>query len=144
MCLPAARTDTKSSHPSPKQIELTSELGTQKIGATGYVAIFVNGIGESVFLGRKSPDFPAGTIIVKERLEDPRFGEPIILTVMHKLPAGTSPKTGDWQYLVYAPDAITELKKHNLPNCQNCHEKWKSTDYVSREYLTKEQIAKLE
>ncbi|MFM9873474.1 MAG: cytochrome P460 family protein [Fimbriimonadaceae bacterium] len=139
MCLPPNRTATISSHPSKELMDFRSELGTKQIGTEGYVAIFVNKVGESCFLGERTPHFPEGTIIVKARLEDPVLGEAVFLSVMYKLPAGTSPESGDWQYLVYAPDAKIELKKHNLPNCQNCHNQWKSTDYVSREYLTTEQ-----
>jgi hypothetical protein len=151
-------TDEKFSLPQPdaRTVHFESELGSELLSEVGSVRIFVNPIGESAFLKQKKPKFPEGTVIVKVRHDgrtngtsetavksSSKPGEVKFLTVMQKLPAGTSPETGDWQYLVYAPDATTELKKHNLPNCQSCHEQWKNTDYVSREYLTKDQVAKL-
>ncbi len=143
MCMPALRTELMTNHATPKTLEFKSELGTQQIADRGYVAIFVNPIGEQAFLTQKNPVFPEGTVIVKARRDDIFNGPPIFLTVMRKLTAGSSPKTGDWQYIVYAPDAKTELKDHNLPDCKSCHAKWQSTDFVSREYLNKDQLALL-
>ncbi|QYK54268.1 MAG: cytochrome P460 family protein [Fimbriimonadaceae bacterium] len=135
--------DPHSPAPAANGVEFESEQGKLKLSTYAYITIYVNEIGEPSLLKDARPNFPEGSIIVKERHSSWESKTADYITVMRKLPAGTKPETGDWQYLVYAQDAKTELKKHNLPDCMSCHAKWKDTDYVSREYLTQEQLAAL-
>lgn len=125
------------------EVIFESELGKQELYRYAYIHIYVNEIGEPSLLKDAKPNFPEGSIIVKERHSSWESKTADYITVMRKLPAGTKPETGDWQYLVYAQDAKTELIKHNLPDCMSCHAQWKDTDYVSREYLTQEQLTTL-
>ncbi len=125
------------------EVVFKSELGDQELSRYAYIHIFVNKLGEDALLKQAKPKFPAGSIIVKERHSSRESKVADYVTVMRKLPAGSKPETSDWQYLVFAQDAKTKLKKHNLPDCVSCHNKWKDTDYTSREYLTPEQLAVL-
>lgn len=127
----------------PNPVVFKSEQGEKELYRYAYIHIYVNPTGEPSLLKDAKPNFPEGSIIVKERHSSWESKTADYITVMRKLPTGTKPETGDWQYLVYAQDAKTELKKHNLPDCMSCHAQWKETDYVSREYLTKEQLAAL-
>lgn len=131
--------------PSAKEAEVIfeSELGKQELYKYAYIHIYVNKLGEDAMLKQAKPKFPVGSIIVKERHSSSDSKKADYITVMRKLPAGTKPETGDWQYLVYARDAKIELKEHNLPDCMSCHAQWKDTDYTSREYLSQEQLAAL-
>lgn len=147
-CIGPPETVTESEHPFAKTAELKTEHGTQKISQTGYIRVFVNELGESAMMNERQPVFPAGTIIVKAKQPDSGFKsfptDPVEhLTVMRKLHPNESPRTEDWEYLVFVAESTKPVKNHNLPDCFSCHIKWKNTDYVSREYMTKEQLANL-
>lgn len=74
-------------------------------------------------------NFAPGSVLVKEKLEAaPNAGKPSVrlVTGMIKQPAGTSPKTGDWQFFV-SRDGKVETAK--MESCAGCHSGAKR-DYV--------------
>jgi hypothetical protein len=100
-----------------------------------YVNVFVNAIGEREMLTKKSPKFPVGTVVVKEKLASPDSEMPELLTVMIKRGRGFNPEVGDWEFMVVSGDASEVTAKGKLENCQTCHLDYKQNDYLTREYL---------
>jgi hypothetical protein len=100
-----------------------------------YISVYVNEIGRHAMMEEKSPHFPAGSIIVKEKLTTARSTTPELLTVMVKRDPDYNPENGDWEYMVFDGTGRTVQASGKLENCQSCHSSDQDTDYVSRAYL---------
>lgn len=94
-------------------------------------------------LSQKSPRFPEGSIIVKEKLPARDSQAPELLTVMIKQKRGYNPTRGDWEYMVVDGAGTRIEGRGKLQNCQSCHIANKKTDYVFRTYLTEDMRNKL-
>jgi hypothetical protein len=57
-----------------------------------FILVYVNDIGRQSMIEEKSPRFPVGTVIVKEKLPTKDSRDPELLTVMHKREAGYDPQ----------------------------------------------------
>lgn len=79
---------------------------------------------------RNDGKFPAGSVIVKEKISaDPKTGkpgEPMAVAGMIKRPAGTLPKSGDWEFF-WAEGG--KLIPAGSQSCAGCHSGAKR-DYV--------------
>jgi hypothetical protein len=108
-----------------------------------FFSVYVNETGRKAMMTEKEPRFPEGTVIVKEKLlNEDGSGAAELLTVMIKQKRGSSPETGDWEYMVVSGDGSRIEGRGDLENCRSCHALNKQTDYVFRSYLTeKERLA---
>jgi len=99
--------------------------------------VYVNRVGEAAMMRQERPQFPIGSVIVKEKL--PLKGErPELLTVMRKR-SSAGGATGDgWEYLVLAGNAAPLPRVGSDKHCRACHANQKETDYVFRSYLPDE------
>ena len=82
----------------------------------------------------RSPKFPVGSVIVKEKLPAKDSSTVELMTAMVKHESGYNPKNGDWEFLVLDGSGKIETRG-KLESCQACHLMEKATDYVSRSYL---------
>jgi hypothetical protein len=133
---------------NPKPLRVLSQFAVRCAGPTPqqlaqdasdphnnkFVTVYVNGIGTVAMMHAKTPVFPLGTVIVKEKAAA-AGGPPELLTVMRKCEKGYDPSSGDWQYLVLNGAATQVTAEGKLQTCQSCHAQWRKTDYVSRGYL---------
>ncbi len=86
-----------------------------------YAQVYVNPVGQRV-LGAKAPRFPVGTVLVKEKFDNPKgIGTPELLTVMVKREKGYNPACYDWEFLVLDGKAERVLERGKLARCQSCH-----------------------
>ncbi len=108
-----------------------------------YINVFVNDLGKNEMLMKMKPQFPVGTIIVKEKLTTIESKTPELLTVMIKRKKGFNPKIGDWEFLTFNGAGTKITARGKLENCQKCHLEMKDTDYISRTYLPSEIREKL-
>jgi hypothetical protein len=100
-----------------------------------YFTVYVNEIGREAMLTQKAPQFPEGSIIVKEKLTNRNSKMPELLTVMVKQKKGSNPETGDWEYMVTDGTGTRIDARGFLQNCQACHIGQKGADYIFRTYL---------
>ena len=100
-----------------------------------YFTVYVNDIGREAMLKHKNPNFPEGSVIVKEKLSAQDSQAPELLTVMIKQKKGFNPANGDWEYMVVDGKGETVQGRGNLENCQRCHIDKQKTDYIFRTYL---------
>ncbi len=107
-------------------------------GPDKYITVYVNEIGRHAMMEEKTPQFPQGSVIVKEKLTTAKSATPELLTVMVKREHGYNPESGDWEYMIVNGDGLTVQERGKLENCQSCHLMDKNTDYVSRNYLPAE------
>jgi Cytochrome P460 len=101
-----------------------------------FINVYVNSLGKTEMMTKKRPQFPKGTVIVKEKLTTAESTTPELLTVMIKREKGFNPDNGDWEYMTVNGEATEVTAKGKLENCMACHAVEKSTDFVSRRYLS--------
>jgi hypothetical protein len=103
-----------------------------------FITVYVNEVGREAMLSQKKPKFPAGSVIVKEKLSARDSQSPELLTVMIKQEKGFNPANGDWEYMVVDGTGTKIEGRGRLENCQACHLANQKTDYVFRSYLSSE------
>jgi hypothetical protein len=108
-----------------------------------FISVYVNENGREAMMTRLSPEFPQGSLIVKEKLGSKESRTPELLTVMLKREKGYNPKSGDWEYMVVDGAASQIVERGRLSSCNVCHIAYSSTDYVTRQYLPHEVRTKL-
>ncbi len=120
--------------PQPTTGDPTGFLDKKHRSLKAYRVIYINVIGEATNKGEQAFPYPEGTIIVKEAFRNKSNWERqrgAQLTIMVKLAAGTSPGTGDWEYINGAKGkkrGIEEMKWGQF--CRDCHVFAYSTDYT--------------
>ncbi len=104
-----------------------------------FMLCYVNSIGKSVMKGAvPATSFPAGTVIVKEKLENSsRHSKRLQISAMLKHSDGYNPEHGDWEYIVTNGEDLKLQARGKLDNCIKCHEHAKKTDYVNTRYSPK-------
>ena len=100
-----------------------------------YISVFVNPLGREAMMTKRSPKFPVGSMIVKEKLGSPDSTTPEVLTAMIKREPGYNPESGDWEYLVLDGPATKIVEQGKLARCSGCHQSYQSSDFVTRTYL---------
>lgn len=109
-----------------------------------FINVYVNDAGRRAMLKQKRPRFPAGSLIVKEKLPARDAGAaPELLTVMLKREAGYDPEGGDWEYLALDGRGEEVKARGRLESCRDCHLSAKDTDFVARHYLPRDLLRKL-
>ncbi|HEX8845366.1 MAG TPA: cytochrome P460 family protein [Pyrinomonadaceae bacterium] len=108
-----------------------------------YFTVYVNEVGREAMLNQKSPKFPVGSVIVKEKLSTRESQTPELLTVMIKQQKGFNPGSGDWEYMVVDGTGTKIEGRGQLQNCQACHLARQKTDYAFRTYLPDDVVNKL-
>jgi len=129
----------------PKVAQLCDDVRKEIIDAkfknphnNKYINVYVNSIGKDEMMTKTNPDFPIGTVVVKEKLSLPDSQMPELLTVMVKREAGFNPDVGDWEFITLNGQATEVTAKGKLENCQACHLSYKYNDFITRTYLPEE------
>lgn len=135
----ASRVAMMCARPTQKQIE--DEAKNPHLEK--YLNVYINSLGKDEMLTKKSPKFPVGTVIVKEKLSSKDSTSPELLTVMIKREKGFNAQVGDWEFLTLNGAATEVTAKGKLESCQMCHINYDKNDYISRMYLSSEQWEKL-
>jgi hypothetical protein len=108
-----------------------------------YITVYVNAVGKTAMTEQAKPNFPVGSVIVKEKLPDKTSQSPELLTVMVKRESGFNPRSGDWEYLVVDGNGESVTERGKLETCQGCHLATPQSDYIFRSYLPDEVRSKL-
>ena len=125
--------------PTAKQIEM--DAGDPH--KDKFITVYVNELGRNAMMHERTPRYPKGSVIVKEKLPSIDSTSPELLTVMIKREPGYNPGNGDWEYMALDGDG-KEVRAHGrLEKCQACHQTAHSGDYVYRNYLPAEVREKL-
>lgn len=89
-----------------------------------YLITYVNPTGYAEYTAFKEEDvnIPAGTVIAKESFDVAEDGTASAgpLFIMQKVAAGTSPSTGDWYYMMVAPNGQPAAVPVEQA-CNQCH-----------------------
>lgn len=126
--------------PSPADIKLESNNPHRD----KFIVVYVNNTGKHAMLQERTPHFPEGSVIVKEKLTNKESTTPELLTVMLKRERGYNPELGDWEFIALDGAGKQVQARGKLENCQACHLREKDTDFVSRNYLPRDLLQKLQ
>ena len=74
--------------------------------------------------------FPAGSILVREKLLTPTAASPVVLVVMIKQEKGFNPKANDWEFLTVSGDLKKMEKREKEGKCLACHASEAKNDFV--------------
>lgn len=132
------RVNPKPYHVSHPAAALCAAASRQPISPHDehYITVYVNGTARHAMLEARKPEFPVGSVIVKEKRAGAAHSALELMTVMEKKPRGFDPRHGDWQYSIFDSKGKLYLDA-KVDQCQTCHEKVNEADYVFRGYLPK-------
>jgi len=117
----------------PEKEEKEPENSHEK-GIKTFARVFANELAQAEIY-KDAPKFPAGSIIVREKLLNAEDTKPELVTVMVKREKGFSPKTGDWEYLVVEGGLDKIKSREKTGSCSKCHAGAEQTDFVFKTYL---------
>lgn len=100
---------------------------------SAYCNVFVNDEAKQPLLKGEGA-YPVGAYIVKQKLRSADSTRGVLYTTMRKREAGYDPEHGDWEYAVRDGQGLV-LAEGRIGSCIECHEAYKETEYVTREYL---------
>jgi len=127
---------TRIQFPRPGEVSPSSS-GSKSSGpkdrpthTTSYGFAYVNDIGRPA-LGQKPFAFPAGSIIVREKLAT-LTSPPQVLVVMVKHDQSFNRKANGWEFLTINGDGTKVLKREKEGNCLKCHSAAAGDDFVFR------------
>lgn len=95
--------------------------------------VYVNELARGPMFSNDHATFPAGSIIVRERLAGSEAAGPDMLAVMIKRPRGFNRKSNDWDFLVVSGDGKKIDKRVKSGECVKCHESRSQDDFVFRQ-----------
>lgn len=112
-----------------------------------YINVFVNAKGIQEMTQKKKPAFPAGTMILKEKMGSFRDSSNVapaeLFTIMIKREKGYNPSCGDWEFATVDVKSA-EVKRGKITSCMGCHVNYTRSDFISsRKYLDKKYAAGL-
>lgn len=111
--------------PAPPKREATHvESGTS------YGVVYANERARAAFDRLEPAAFPAGSVIVREKLNNPGDASPLMLAVMLKRAPGFNPAGGDWEFLLVDGAASKVVERQKKGSCLDCHASQRERDFV--------------
>jgi hypothetical protein len=107
-----------------------------KPGEVSFGVVYANDLAKTE-IEKKKPEFPVGSIIIREKNLQPDSVTPEIVIAMVKRQKSFSKKTGDWEFFVFDGKDLRLKTRETAGNCAECHSKAKKTDWVFKDYLKK-------
>ena len=93
-----------------------------------YGVVYANDLARRALEGRTK--FPAGSVIVREKLASPDAATPQLLAVMFKRAPGFNPGGGDWEFLTVNGALTKVTKRQKQGDCLDCHASQRKHDFV--------------
>lgn len=98
--------------------------------ASSFGVVYVNDLARAAMSAGPPSKFPAGSIIVREKLSKPDDARPELLAVMVKRAPGFNPKANDWEFLT-VDGALTKVRQRQKNgSCVACHTSQRENDFV--------------
>lgn len=108
--------------PAPKRPKDSHENGPT------FGVVYANDLARAAL--SRGTTFPAGSIIVREKLPAPDAVRPELLAVMYKRARGFNPKGGDWEFLILDGAATRIQERQKNGSCLDCHDSQRDRDFV--------------
>ena len=95
--------------------------------------VYANDIAKTE-IEKENPQFPVGSIIVREKNAAKESTTPETVIAMIKREKGFSKKTGDWEFFTFSGANLKLQKRETKGDCAKCHVQAEKTDWVFRDY----------
>jgi hypothetical protein len=92
--------------------------------------VYMNGLAREAMNGGPLTRFPAGSIIVREKLNRATDAQPQLLTVMIKRGRGFNPKANNWEFLAIDGTMTKVVERQKKGSCLDCHVSQEQHDFV--------------
>ncbi len=110
--------------PAPQKEPATHQVG-QSFGV-----VYANAAARGPILSPMPQPFPAGSVIVREKLARADSERPELLAVMIKRAPGFNPAGGDWEFLLVDGAASKVVERQKKGSCLDCHASRRERDFV--------------
>lgn len=92
--------------------------------------MYANDIARKAYFAESALVFPAGSILVREKLAEVTSTKPELLAVMIKREKGFNPEAGDWLFLTVNGEATSVKERTKKGTCLECHAAARDRDFV--------------
>ena len=122
------RLEAPPRQPRPAPSEHSRERKSHTTGPSTYGVVYANELARAAFTS--GAKFPAGSVIVREKLSKPGDARPQLLAVMVKRAAGFNPAGGDWEFLTVDGGLTKVTGRQKKGSCLDCHASQRDRDFV--------------
>src|SRR5258707_8432782 len=126
-----SQANTRIRFPSPGAISPARDK-PDKSHAYTFGFAYANDGARRVMSGKDPGRFPAGSILVREKLLTATATNPTVLVLMIKREKGFNPKANDWEFVTVSGDLKKIEKREKEGKCQACHASEAKNDFVFR------------
>jgi hypothetical protein len=105
-------------------------VATHEGGGQSFGVVYANRHARAAIESMEPSTFPAGSIIVREKLARADDERPELLAVMVKRPPGFNPKGGDWEFLLVDGAGSKVIERQKRGSCLDCHASQRERDFV--------------
>jgi hypothetical protein len=98
--------------------------------ANSFGVVYANGPAARAMSAGEAAKFPAGSVIVREKLLSADGTKPELLAVMVKRAAGFNPAGGDWEFLIIDGAQTRVRERQRKGGCLECHASQRDRDFV--------------
>lgn len=123
---------------SPKGVQFSDLLKIPPVQSPDHKlffgVVYANDLAKSEF-DRENPQFPVGSIIVREKNAAETSEIPVSVIAMVKREKGFSKDSGDWEFFTFNGADLKTQKRETKGDCAACHSRSEKTDWVFRDYL---------
>lgn len=102
--------------------------------AFSFGVVYANDLAKAE-IEKENPQFPVGSIIVREKNPAIDSATPETVIAMVKREKGFSAETGDWEFFVFDGADLKMQKRETKGDCAACHIRAEKTDWIFRDYL---------
>ena len=128
------RTESTTSENLPSGVTFSSLLSATANHKFSFGEVFANDLAKAE-IEKENPQFPVGSIIVREKNETATSETPQTVIAMVKREKGFSKNSGDWEFFTFNGADLKMQKRETKGDCATCHIQAEKTDWVFRDYL---------
>lgn len=121
----AAKSDTAEQRDDAEQHNAGDSFGV----------VYVNDVARHAMLEEENPQFPVGSIIIREKLARSDDTRPQLVIALVKRERGFNPQANDWEFLKMDGAVSRFTLREKEGSCRDCHAQQKGKDFVFRSYL---------
>lgn len=127
-------TENTASENSQSGVSFSSLMAGTTDHELSFGMVYANDLAKTE-IEKENPQFPVGSIIVREKNETATSEPPQTVIAMVKREKGFSEATGDWEFFVFDGADLKLNSRESVGNCATCHIQAEKTDWVFRDYL---------
>ena len=128
------QTETTTSENSPSGVTFNSLLKNSPDHKFTFGEVYANDLAKAE-IEKENPQFPVGSIIIREKNETATSQTPQVVIAMVKREQGFSKDSGDWEFFTFNGADLKMQRRETKGDCATCHIQAVKTDWIFRDYL---------